>query len=118
MTTNHISDLKSEIKSIQKKYKIIGREKELQLLLIALKAKKHIIKLPGRIAIRKVWNILVNSGRSKTMGGSLLLFILRPFKKIQYFQTYRDRDSRINFFSSFGVFRISRINFACRFPNP
>jgi len=54
MTTNHISDLKSEIKSIQKKYKIIGREKELQLLLIALKAKKHII-LEGSVGTGKTY---------------------------------------------------------------
>ncbi len=54
MTTNHQSDLKSEIKSIQKKYKIIGREKELQLLLIALKAKKHII-LEGSVGTGKTY---------------------------------------------------------------
>ena len=54
MTTNHQSDLKSEIKSIQKKYKIIGREKELQLLLIAVKAKKHII-LEGSVGTGKTY---------------------------------------------------------------
>lgn len=52
--TNHQSDLKSEIKSIQKKYKIIGREKELQLLLIAVKAKKHII-LEGSVGTGKTY---------------------------------------------------------------
>ena len=54
MNTNQQSDLKSEIKSIQKKYKIIGREKELQLLLIALKAKKHII-LEGSVGTGKTY---------------------------------------------------------------
>ena len=54
MTTHHQSDLKEEIKSIQKKYKIIGREKELLLLLIALKAKKHII-LEGSVGTGKTY---------------------------------------------------------------
>ena len=54
MTANQQSDLKSEIKSIQKKYKIIGREKELLLLLIALKAKKHII-LEGSVGTGKTY---------------------------------------------------------------
>jgi len=54
MTTNIQSDLKSEIKSIQKKYKIIGREKELLLLLIAVKAKKHII-LEGSVGTGKTY---------------------------------------------------------------
>ncbi|MHA1777217.1 MAG: AAA family ATPase [Promethearchaeota archaeon] len=47
-------NLQSEIKAIQKKYDIIGREKELQLLLIALKAKKHII-LEGSVGTGKTY---------------------------------------------------------------
>lgn len=54
MNANQQSDLKSEIKSIQKKYKIIGREKELLLLLIAVKAKKHII-LEGSVGTGKTY---------------------------------------------------------------
>ncbi|MHA1767540.1 MAG: AAA family ATPase [Promethearchaeota archaeon] len=46
--------MNSEIKTIQKKYKIIGREKELRLLLIALKAKKHII-LEGSVGTGKTY---------------------------------------------------------------
>ncbi|MHA2002076.1 MAG: AAA family ATPase [Promethearchaeota archaeon] len=47
-------EISREIEQIQQKYKIIGRKRELQLLLIAVKAKKHII-LEGAIGTGKTY---------------------------------------------------------------
>jgi MoxR-like ATPase len=51
---NASSSLQSDVYAIQQKYKIIGREKELKLLLLAVKAKKHII-LEGAVGTGKTW---------------------------------------------------------------
>lgn len=46
--------LDTEVKSIQKKFQIIGRERELQLILIATRAKKHIL-LEGEVGTGKTF---------------------------------------------------------------
>ena len=48
------SNLEEEIQEIQQKYKIIGREKELKLILIAARAKKHIL-LEGEVGVGKTY---------------------------------------------------------------
>jgi MoxR-like ATPase len=48
------SPLDIEISQIQKKYKIIGRHRELKLLLIAIRAKKHIL-LEGEVGTGKTY---------------------------------------------------------------
>ncbi len=49
-----IANLTTQVKDLQHKFKIIGRSEELSLLLIALKAKKHII-LEGAVGTGKTY---------------------------------------------------------------
>ena len=46
--------LEKEVLKIQKKFKIIGRKREIKLLLIAIKAKKHVI-LEGAVGTGKTY---------------------------------------------------------------
>lgn len=49
-----VTPLDREVTIIQKKYNIIGRERELKLLLIALRTKKHIL-LEGEVGTGKTY---------------------------------------------------------------
>lgn len=54
MSTQPLSTFDKDIKAIQETYKIIGRERELKLILIAAKAKKHIL-LEGEVGVGKTY---------------------------------------------------------------
>jgi len=54
MSTQPLSTFDKDIKAIQDTYKIIGRERELKLILIAAKAKKHIL-LEGEVGVGKTY---------------------------------------------------------------
>jgi MoxR-like ATPase len=47
-------DIEKEVQTIQQKYHIVGREKELRLMLIGMKAKKHMI-LEGAVGVGKTY---------------------------------------------------------------